>query len=374
MSRILKSPAKYIQGEGVINELDLYLQGMGKELLVIISKSGLMRIKPILNKCFAGKDYNLKYETFTGECTSAEIERLKTKGKEHGTSAIIGIGGGKIIDTAKAVACGLTIPMVIIPTVASTDSPCSSLSIIYKENGQFDSYLFLNNCPEVVIVDTGIIAKAPARLLIAGMGDALATYFEARACRNSGRNNQVGGLPTRTATELAALCWKYLKEDGVKAKTAVEAGTCTEAVENIVEVNTYLSSVGFESGGLGAAHAIQKGFTHIPELHEIYHGEKVAFCTIAQLILENAPIEELNQVIEFCFKVGLPITFADMGYVNVNLEEIEKAAEVSCVPKSTIHNMPFKVTPLMVYSSLLAADALGKKYKKEKLNEVLLQV
>lgn len=364
VSRILKSPAKYIQGDGVLKDLDLYIKGMGKKFLVIISKSGTARIKPILNKCFDGKEYNLHYETFTGECTSAEIERLKNIGSEYGCSAVIGIGGGKIIDTAKAVAGSLTIPMVIIPTVASTDSPCSSLSILYKENGEFDSYLFLNNCPEVVLVDTGIIAKAPSRLLVAGMGDALATYFEARACRNSGKNNQVGGRPTRTATELAALCWRYLKEDGLKAKIAVESGACTEAVENIVEVNTYLSSVGFESGGLGAAHAIQKGFTHISELYEAYHGEKVAFCTIAQLILENAPTRELEEVIEFCESVGLPITFADMGYINISLEDIKKAAEVSCVPKSTIHNMPFKVTPKMVYSALLAADAIGNKYKK----------
>lgn len=366
MNKILKSPARYVQGQGLLDNLDSFLPKGGNDFLVITSESGNTRITPILDKCFDGKDYNLYYELFRGECTEREVERLRDKVKECGCSGVIGIGGGKIIDTTKAVAHYTDLPMIVIPTVASTDAPCSSLSILYKDNGEFDSYLFLNNCPDVVLVDTSVIAKAPARLLVAGMGDALATYFEARACRNSGKNNQVGGKPTRTATEIAALCWKYLKADGVTAKIAVEAGVCTEAVENIVEVNTYLSSVGFESGGLAAAHAIQKGFTHIPELHQIYHGEKVAFCTVAQLILENAPREELEEVMKFCVSVGLPITFEDMGYTLINLSDIKKAAEVSCVPKSTIHNMPFEVTPQMVYSALLATDALGKQYKVDK--------
>ncbi len=172
---------------------------------------------------------------------------------------------------------------------------------------------FLNACPNIVLVDTEVICKAPARLLVAGMGDAMATYFEARACRQSGSNNQIAAKPTRAASELAALCWKYLKEDGLKAKNVVEAGVVTEALENIIEVNTYLSSVGFESGGLAAAHGIQKGFTVIPELHNAYHGENVAFCTLVQLVMENAPAAEIQEVADFCLSVGLPISFADLG-------------------------------------------------------------
>lgn len=115
----------------------------------------------------------------------------------------------------------------------------------------------------MVIVDGEITAKAPTRLLVAGMGDAMATYFEARSCRASSSNNQVAAKPTCTATEMAALTWKYLQVDGLKAKMAAEAGVVTSALDNIIEVNTYLSGVGFESGGLATAHGIQKRFTVI---------------------------------------------------------------------------------------------------------------
>lgn len=362
MRKILKSPGKYVQGAGILGEIDEYLQGMGRRLLILISQSGTKRICPTLDACFQGKDYELHYEIFQGECSQTQIDRLTAVAREQKSTVVVGIGGGKILDTAKAVAHYAALPAVIVPTVASTDSPCSSLSVVYLDNGEFDHYLFLNRCPDMVVVDTAVVAKAPVALLVAGMGDAMATYFEARACRASGSDNQTAGKPTRAATGLAAMCWQYLQRDGLRAKIAVEAGACTEAVETIVEVNTYLSSVGFESGGLAAAHAIQKGFTFIPLLHDLYHGNKVAFCTLVQLVMEDVPKEELESVLKFCCDVGLPVCFSDMGYVTLEHDLLRKAAEKACVPGATIHNMPFTVTPEMVYQAMLAADALGRCY------------
>ena len=365
MSKILKSPSKYVQGQGVLREFDQYLQGMGKSLLVIISQSGTKRICPTLDQCFAGKDYALHYEIFKGECSQSQIDRLVAACREHGCTAVVGIGGGKILDTAKGVAYYAGLPVVIVPTVASTDSPCSSLSVVYRDNGEFERYLFLDSCPDMVLVDTAVIVKAPVSLLVAGMGDAMATWFEARACRASGSDNQTAGKPTRAATGLAAMCWEYLQKDGLQARRDAENGICSEAVETIVEVNTYLSSVGFESGGLAAAHAIQKGFTFIPQLHELYHGNKVAFCTLAQLMLERAPQEEVEAVLRFCCDVGLPVCFADMNYPEVDHDLLRLAAEKACVSGSTIHHMPFPVTADMVYDALLAADAAGAVYHQK---------
>ena len=268
MSQMLKSPARYVQGKGVLKELDRYLHGLGNHLMILQTAGGMRRNKSMLDNCFQGKEFIVDYEAFSGECTRAKIEAWAAQCRRDGVTAVIGIGGGKVLDTAKGIAYYTGLPMVIVPTVCATDAPCSSLSVMYTDEGVFDAYLFLDNCPNVVIVDSEIIARAPARLLVAGMGDAMATYFEARACRASGSNNQVAAKPTRTATEMAALTWKYLQTDGAKAKMAVEAGVVTPALENIIEVNTYLSGVGFESGGLAAAHGIQKGFTVIPALHE----------------------------------------------------------------------------------------------------------
>ncbi|MDO4492157.1 MAG: glycerol dehydrogenase [Lachnospiraceae bacterium] len=370
-NRILKSPGRYVQGPGALEQLTEYLQGMGNRLLVIISPNGKKRMEGTLQRCFKGTGYQVFYQLFQGECCQSQIDELTAFARGKCCTAVVGIGGGKILDTAKAVAYEAGLATVIIPTVASTDSPCSSLSVIYKENGEFDRYLFLNNCPELVLVDTRIIAAAPAKLLVAGMGDAMATWFEARACRQSHSLNQVAGRPTRAAEGLASLCWQHLQQDGVQAKLDAEQGICSEALENIVEVNTYLSSVGFESGGLAAAHGIQKGFTMIPELHNQYHGFKVAFCTLTQLVMEETQLggdrirEEIRAVLHFCCEVGLPVCFADMGYTAPDPALIRLAAEKACVLGSTIHHMPFPVTPELVVQCLLKADALGEEYSQE---------
>ena len=140
-------------------------------------------------------------------------------------------------------------------------------------------------------MDTDIIVKSPVRLTVAGMGDALATYFEARACQRSGATSCAGGKTTEAAMALAKLCFDTLMEEGVKAKIALEAGVCTPAVEKVIEANTLLSGIGFESAGLAGAHAIHNGFTVLEECHHMYHGEKVAFGTLTQLVLENVPLD-----------------------------------------------------------------------------------
>lgn len=359
--RMLKSPARYVQGKDVLFTLDQYLEGMGERLFVIITASGKKRIGPALQQCFEGKAYQLHYYEFAGECTEKKAEQIAEAARQAQCTAIVGIGGGKVIDTAKSAAYMAALPVVVIPTVASSDSPCSSLAILYHDDGTFDRYIFLSQCPDLVLVDTAVIAAAPVRFLVAGMGDAMATWFEARACRASGSPNQVHAKPTYAATGLAEMCWTRLKRDGLAAKLAVEAGVCTEAVECIVETNTYLSSVGFESGGLAAAHAIQKGFTLIPELHEQLHGFNVAFCVLAQLVLEDS-LDELREVMQFSQSVGLPICFKDLGYDPIDRKTLRLAADKACVPGSTIHHMPFAVTGDMVFEALLAADAYGRAF------------
>ena len=219
-------------------------------------KGGHKRIGAEIEESFAGVECSIEFDFFNGECSKNEINRLVELMKEKGCDLVIGIGGGKIFDTAKAVAYYAKTPVMICPTIASTDAPCSALSVIYTDEGVFEEYLFLPANPNVVLMDTDIITKSPVRLTVAGMGDAMATYFEARACKRSGATSCAGGKTTEAAMALAKLCFDTLMEEGIKAKIALEAGACTEAVEKVIEANTLLSGIGFESAGLAGAHAI----------------------------------------------------------------------------------------------------------------------
>lgn len=363
MANTIISPNRYVQGRGELKNLPEHAKKLGKKLFVIISASGLKRVRDLLEKSFENTGMELVFEEFQGECCETEIKRLGSRFQENKCDLVVGVGGGKIHDSAKAAAYYQGAPVVIIPTIASTDAPCSALSVIYSETGVFERYLFLNSNPDLVLVDTDIIAAAPSRLLVSGMGDALATYFEARAVAASGALSCAGGKPTKGALALAKLCYETLLEDGVKAKLAVEAGAWTQAVENIIEANTYLSGIGFESGGLAGAHAIHNGLTVIKDCHHLYHGEKVAFGTLTQLVLENAGQESLEEVIGFCMDVGLPTTFAELGMARPDKDLLMEAAVRACSPDDTLVNMPFEVTPEMVYAAMVGADALGRYFK-----------
>lgn len=254
--------------------------------------------------------------------------------------------------------------LTLYVTFLESDAPCSRLSVVYTEDGQFDRYLPLTANPNIVVMDTEVIAKAPVRFLMAGIGDALATYYEAAACERASAVTMAGGHTTKAAISLARLCLDTLLEDGLKAKAAVESGVCTQAVENIVEANTYLSGIGFESSGLSAAHAIHNGLTVLEETHKLLHGEKVAFGAIIQLVLENRPLEEIERIITFCRACGLPTTLKELGLENVTDDKLMEAARASCAPDDTMGNMPFAVEPEDVLAAMKAADHMGKFFRK----------
>ncbi|MCX3068393.1 glycerol dehydrogenase [Cetobacterium somerae] len=356
MENIILSPSKYIQGANSLSNIAKY----AKKNAFIIADNFVMSItEDIIKESFKKENLTATFELFNGECSKNEINRLKEILKEKKSEIIIGVGGGKTLDTAKALAYYSNLPVIIVPTIASTDAPCSALSVLYTDDGIFDEYLILPSNPNIVLMDTEIIAKAPARLLASGMGDALATYFEARACEQSGALNMGGGFPTKAAMALAKLCFDTLIADGEKAMFAAQKCVCTKAVENIIEANTYLSGIGFESGGLAAAHAIHNGLTALEECHDLYHGEKVAFGTLVQLFLENAPMEEIDEVLFFCKNIGLPTSLEDLGVNSIEREKLLEVAKLACAPGETIHNMPFKVTPEKVLAAILAADNYG---------------
>ncbi|MDO4478955.1 MAG: glycerol dehydrogenase [Lachnospiraceae bacterium] len=361
MARTFISPSKYIQGPGELKNLGTYAAVLGKKILVLISPNGLKRFGADIEASFAGKDMTYIFESFNGECSKKEINRIIDVCKANDIDCMVGVGGGKIFDTIKAVAYYLDKPVIICPTIAATDAPCSALSVIYTEEGAVEEYLFLKQNPNVVLMDSAVIAKSPVRLTVSGMGDALATYIEARASYKHDGPNFAGGKALHTGIALAKLCFDTLMSDGVKAKTALEVGALTPAVEAVIEANTLLSGLGFESGGIAASHAIHNGFCSLEECHHYYHGEKVAFGVISQLVLENAPEEELNQVLDFCIAVGLPVTMAEIGVTEPTWEKLMQVATIACGEADTARNMPFDVDPEMVANAILGADAIGRK-------------
>ncbi|MCB6991949.1 glycerol dehydrogenase [bacterium 210820-DFI.6.37] len=360
MLTLIRAPHNYIQGENALNEFYENVKAMGKNFLIVCSRSGLKASQAKIEASCAGQEISLTFEVFGGISSKSEIARMREIIREKKIDVVVGVGGGSAIDTAKASAYYEGKKIVIVPTVCATDAPCTGLSVIYNDDGSVDSYLFYPTNPDVVIVDSSIICKSPVRFLISGMGDALGTYFEARMCQKAKAPSLENGGVSRSALALCSLCYDTLLEHGVKAKAAVELGLLTPDVDAIIEANTYLSGVGADNGGLAAAHSIYNGFTALEELTSM-HGEVVAFGTLVQLILEEGSTDEFYEVMDFCHSVGLPVTLAEMG-VSADPERIQIAAEKACLPGESIHNMIGDVTPSQLVNAILVTDALGKEF------------
>jgi len=364
MKAVLIAPRKYVQGRDVLKEAGAYIGLVGKKPLVLWDARVKGLVGPMVMASLKAAGLDAVDVDFRGDSTKAEAARVADIARTRGADVAVGVGGGKTLDTAKAAAAAAGIKMVTCPTIASNDSPTSSYTVWYDEKGNCLGFESWGVNPDLVLVDTQVIANAPARAFVAGMGDALATWIEAEAAFKTRAGNLAGGLTTRAAMALARLGYDILLECGVEAKRDVEQHVVTPAVEKVVEANVLLSGLGFESCGVATAHMIANCLPSFPECHGLMHGEEVGFGIVSQLCLdEDARTDEVYRVVDFEIAVGLPVTFADLGLDGVGRDRLKAIGDICGGKGSLCENHPFEVTSASVVDAMIAADALGRARK-----------
>ena len=353
--KVLRSPLRYVQGPDALLRMGEQLEMLGiKNPLILASPSAKKAVGPVLDQGLVEKKIRYALIGFGGQCSFKEIERVKNACLDGGHDAIINCGGGKTIDTGRAAATGPAtnvqkdppefipkfgagVACINVPTVAATDGSTSASALVYTDKGTVEALMKFPTNPTMVFVDTAVIAKAPVRLLVAGMGDALNTHFEADMnYRTASPSIGTRALSTITGRAMAKLCLDILLEFGLQAKREAEAGIPGPGLEAMVEATVLLSGLGFENCGLSAAHAVAHGFDHVREFFERppYHGEQSGFGTLVQLLLEGRSPEFLDKIFGFCKAVGLPTTFKELGLKNATDEILEKVADAAS--KSTL--------------------------------------
>ncbi|NLF68830.1 MAG: glycerol dehydrogenase [Candidatus Anammoximicrobium sp.] len=364
MKMVLIAPRKYVQGRGVLAEIGPYLKMLGQRPLVLWDGMvrGLLGDTVLQSVDAAGLE--AIEATFGGEATREEGQRIAQLAREQHADVVAGIGGGKAIDVAKAAAWGAGLKLMTVPTIAATDAPTSAATVWYDAEANFLSFECWPFNPDIVLVDTQVIAHGPPRAFAAGMGDALSTWVEAEAAYKSRAANIAGGVTTQAALAIARLGFELLMEYGVEALRAVRQKVVTPAVEKIVEANVLHSGLGFESGGLATAHMIANPLSNYPECKGFMHGEKVSFGIVTQLCLdEDVKTSEMNRIVDFLIAVGLPVTFADLNLHQVTRDRLRAIGEACAGPGSLCHNHCFQVTVDDAIDAMLAADAVGRARK-----------
>lgn len=341
------SPHLYVQGAGALDELPAVVEQAGRIPLLVADSIvlGLFRERIA---ALLGSD--VSFAEFSGECTAEEIDKVAAEVRSKGADVVIGMGGGKAIDVAKGAGsiCGL--PVVIVPSIASNDSPTSRLSVLYTADHVIESVRMMARNPEAVIVDTQIIANAPVRFFVAGLGDALSKKFEVEEAVRAGAANFFGGRQTLLVQRLADTCFDILIAHGHGAAKAVEANTVTPELEDVVEAVVLMSGLAFENGGLSIAHSLTRGLSAIPALSGRLHGEQVAFGLLVQLVLQGGQEDLLARLTAFCSGVGLPTSLAALGAAR---EDAAIIAQTACDSAPYIGNFRSAVTPATLERAIL---------------------
>jgi glycerol dehydrogenase len=360
--KLVSGHGNYIRGTGLVGQIGEYVGAFGKKACLLGGKTSLSLVSDPIIKSLSEHGIEVPPPIwYGGECSEGNIHGLKNQVEEFHPDVLIVAGGGRAIDTIKALGYLLSLPVIAVPTIASTCAAGTCISILYDDNGEFLEISRKSKCPDLILVDTQIILEAPVRYLTSGIGDTIAKWFESKAANQKAESNAF----TSGAVALARFVYELLLTEGERATESIHKGMVSRELENVIDaiivVSGTISNYGGDNCRTAAAHAVYSGLTIFPEIHEVYHGEIVAFGILTQLALEGRPDEEILEVISSYKHLNLPSTLGEMGLdASLITDEKWKTLGSFTVEIEDMANMPFEVTSQMVIDGIRRADQLGR--------------
>ena len=349
------APARVLRGENCLADSAEEIAKFGFRPLVVGGNKTLEAIESSLQPVLATKKLVTHFANYSPDCAESSLLKLKETVQQHQADFVIGVGGGKALDTAKLLAYQCNLPIVTIPTSGATCAAWTALSNIYSEEGAFQYDVSLANCPNLLILDYGLIRTAPKRTLVAGIGDAIAKWYEASV--SSGESTATLLI---SAVQQARILRDILWQKSAIALKNPQSNEWREVVDATVLLAGVIGGIGGAECRTVAAHAVHNGLTHITETHNILHGEKVAYGILVQLRLEEMiqgnklASSSRQQLLKFYTEIGLPKTLEDLGLGNVTLDRLRHAAAIATLPQSDIHRLPFAVSPEQLIAAMVS--------------------
>ena len=343
------APSQLLRGNGILAQLPKYLSRYGNKVLVIAGKNA----KQVTISYLQNSDLEIVFAEAISDCNDTNLALLSQMVLQENPHVIVGIGGGKVLDTAKLIAYQNKLPIATVPTTGATCAAWTALSNVYEAHGAFAYDVTLDRCPDLMIVDYDVIATAPKRTLVSGIGDAIAKWYESSV--SSGNSDKTMVI---AAVQEARILRDILFQKSAEAISNPNSQVWREVVDATVCLAGAIGGIGGANCRTVAAHAIHNALTHLHQTHGTLHGEKVAYGILVQLRLEEFQGNQLaassrHQLLKFYQEIGLPINLVDLGLGQVTLAELEQIAEIACQPNSDIHRLPFTVCPSQVLAAMV---------------------
>ncbi len=351
---------RFLFGRGVYGRFPALCRELGKTFVVVGGVTGMEKGLPSLTEALKGTDMELLAALpFGGACTQTAMDRLTAEITPMKPDFIVGMGGGKAIDTAKGVAFAMQLPLVSLPTLVSNCAPITALSVVYREDGPFDRFMFFDGPPALTMVDLEIAAHAPDKYFRAGMGDTLAKHLESTF---SARGDKLGeGMDHMSAigVALSSTCYGPILQYGREALDEVlrhEAGPAMEICARSIIVSAGLVSLmANDDYNCALAHATCYGlqlFDHVEE--NCLHGDLVAYGALVQLVLDGQT-QQAKELQNFLKTLGTPVTLAEM---NVPLDRTSlESTLIEAATGPDMAHIPYPSAPDMVYDAMVRVEA-----------------
>lgn len=362
LSTLMVAPSQVVRGSDILAESGSLLARLGQRPLVVGGVHTLQTAAPFLADMLS--ELTVCRSSYRTDCCEPTLVQLRQAVNDHAADLIIGVGGGKALDTAKLLAYQTQLPVVTIPTSAATCAAWTALSNVYSEQGAFRYDVGLPICPNLLLLDYELVATAPKRTLVAGIGDAIAKWYEASV--SSGHSSQTLII---SAVQQARILRDILFQKSATALENLGGEDWREVVDATVLMAGVIGGMGGAQCRTVAAHAVHNGLTQIPTSHSMLHGEKVAYGILVQLRLEEMEtgnalaVAARQQLLRFYTQIGLPMTLGDLGLGDMSLMELRQAAEFACQPTSDIHHLPFEVSPQQLMAAMVSTTAPCRRGK-----------
>lgn len=349
------APGQVVRGSGILAQAGEAIARFGHRPLIVGGDRSLEATLPLLQPLLKQHQRELAAANYAPDCSEASLANLRQAATNHQADCIIATGGGKALDAAKLLAHQYGWPIVTIPTSAATCAAWTALSNVYSDEGAFLYDVSLARCPDLLILDYDLILSAPQRTLVAGIGDAIAKWYEASV--SSGHSQETMII---AAVQQARVLRDILFQKSSLALKEPGGETWRQVVDATVLLAGVIGGIGGARCRTVAAHAVHNGLTHLKGYHKTLHGEKVAYGILVQLRLEEGILgnqlaaSARQQLLKFYEEIGLPKTLEDLSLAGVTLKEFRKATEVACNPNSDIHRLPFKVVPEQLMAAMVS--------------------